>query len=120
MHAAILIYGNDPMLVKTRGLVLERAGYEVFASTAFAGAMLTLMTEEVDVLLLCQSLADEERRGILETAHALQPEIKCAVLDLEESEAPIERVDLIRGLAGPTTLLTAVGRLFTQNVSVPS
>ena len=42
MHGAILIYGNDPMLVKTRGLVLENVGYEVFSCTSFAGAMMTL------------------------------------------------------------------------------
>jgi hypothetical protein len=114
MNGTILVYGNEPILVKTRGLILEKAGYEVLASTAFAGAMLTLMTQQIDVLLLCKSLTDEERRGILETAHALQPEIKCAVLDFEERENPIEGVDLIRGVAGPSALLNAVGRLLTQ------
>jgi hypothetical protein len=104
MHGAILIYGNEPMLVTTRGLILEKAGYTVLTSTAFAGAMLTLMTQQVDVLLLCQRLADEERRGILETSLALQPEIKCAVLDFAECEDTIEGVDLIRGLGG--TFLT--------------
>ena len=101
-------------MLKTRVLILEKAGYETLTSTAFAGAMLTLMTEQVDVLLLCQSLTDEERRGILETAYALQPEIKCAVLDFEEREDTIEGVDLVRGLAGPSALLSAVGRLLSQ------
>jgi len=32
MHGTILVYGNEPMLVKTRGLILEKAGYEVLAS----------------------------------------------------------------------------------------
>ena len=118
MHGAILIYGNEPTLVKTRSLILEKAGYEVFAATAFAGAMLTLMTQQVDVLLLCQSLADEERRGILETALAVQSEIKCAVLDFEECQDPIEGVDLVRGLAGPTRLLNAVGRLLAEQTSI--
>jgi DNA-binding response OmpR family regulator len=117
MNGTILVYGNEPMLVKTRGLILEKAGYEVLASTALGGAMLTLMTQQVDVLLLCQSLADEERRGILETAHALQPEIKCAVLDFEERENTIDGVDLVRGLAGPSALLSAVGNLLTQKAA---
>ena len=117
MHGTILVYSNEPMLVTTRGLILEKAGYEALASTTFAGAMLTLMTQQVDVLLLCQSLTDEERRGILETAHALQPEIKCVILDFEEPEGTIEGVDLIRGLSGPTTLLNAVGKLLTQKAA---
>ena len=117
MNGTILVYGNEPILVKTRGLILEKAGYKVLASTAFAGAMLTLMTEQVDVLLLCQSLADEDRRGILETARAVQPEIKCALLDFEEREDSIEGVDLVRGLAGPTVLLNTIGRLLAQKAS---
>jgi hypothetical protein len=61
MNEKILIYGNDEILNKTRGLILEKAGYAVLVSMNFEGAMLTLMSQQIDVLLLCQSLADEER-----------------------------------------------------------
>jgi DNA-binding NtrC family response regulator len=114
MHGTILLYGNDEILVMTRGIILEKAGYQVFTAKQFGNAMVVLMNHQIDLCVLCQSLTDEERRGILETAHALQPEIKCAVLDFEEREDPIEGVDLIRGLAGPSTLLNAVGKLLTQ------
>jgi DNA-binding NtrC family response regulator len=117
MHSSILIYGNEPILLKTRGHILEKAGYKVLTSRAFAGAMLTLMTQQVDVCVLCQSLTDEERRRFLQTTNALQPEIKCAVLDFEEGEDPVVEVDLIRGLAAPTTLLNAVGKLLTQSIN---
>lgn len=117
MNGAILIYGNDAMLVMTRGLILEKAGYQVFGAETFGNAMLVLMHHQIDVFVLCQSLKDEERRGILETAHALQPETKCAVLDFGESEVPAEGIDLIRGLAGPTALLSAVGKLLTEQTS---
>jgi hypothetical protein len=108
MHGTVLVYGNEPTLVTTRGLILERAGYKVFTAQAFGNAMLVLMHHQIDACVLCQSLTDEEQRGILETAPALQPEIKCAVLDFAESEVAIEGVDLIRGLVGPSTLLNAV------------
>ena len=104
----------NEILNKTRGLILEKAGYAVLASMNFEGAMLTLMTQQIDVLLLCQSLADEQRCGILETGHALQPEIRCAVLDSIERRETMEGVDLIRGLEGPSVLLNAVGRMLTQ------
>src|SRR5258708_32945121 len=81
MHGTILVYGNEPMLVTTRGLILEKAGYKVFTAQAFGNAILVLMHHQIDACVLCQSLTDEERQGILETARALQPEIKCAVLD---------------------------------------
>ena len=104
MHGTVLVYGNDEVLVIARCHILGKAGYEVFTAQTFANAMLVLLNHQIDVCVLCQSLKVEERRGILETAHALQPEIKCAVLDFAESEVAIEGVDLIRGLVGPSTL----------------
>ena len=120
MHGTILVYGNEPMLVTTRGLILEKVGYKVFTAQAFGNAMLVLMHHQIDACVLCQSLTDDERRGILETARALQPEIKCAVLDFAESVVAPDGVDLIRGLAGPSTLLSAVGKILTQRATVQS
>jgi DNA-binding response OmpR family regulator len=118
MNGTILVYGNDAMLVRTRSLILEKADYRVFAAQAFPNAMLMLMNHQIDIIVLCQSLKDEERRGILETARALQPEIKCAVVDFEGREAPIEGVALIEGLVGPSTLLNTIGSILTQKASV--
>jgi hypothetical protein len=120
MYGTILVYGNEEILLKTRGLILEKAGYKVFTAQTFGNAMLVLMNYQIDVCVLCQSLTDEERRGILETARALQPEIKCAVLDFEENVVATDGVDIIRGVAGPSTLLNAVGKVLTQKMTVPS
>jgi DNA-binding response OmpR family regulator len=80
IHGTILVYGNDEILVMTRGLILGNAEYEVFTAQTFGNAMLVLMNYQIDLVVLCQSLKDEERRGVLETARALQPEIKCVAL----------------------------------------
>jgi DNA-binding response OmpR family regulator len=56
MSGIILVYGNEPMLVTTRGLILERAGYKVFTAQTFANAMLVLMHHPIDLCVLCQSL----------------------------------------------------------------
>jgi DNA-binding NtrC family response regulator len=117
MQGTILVYGNDEILVMTRSLILGRAGYEVFTAQTFGNAMLVLMNHQIDLCVLCQSLKGEERRGIFETAHALQPETKCAVLDFEEDEAPMDGVDHIRGLVGPSILLNAVGKILTQKAA---
>jgi hypothetical protein len=117
MDGTIVVYGNDAMLVTTRCLILERAGYRVLAAQAFGNAVLMLMNHQIDMIVLCQSLKLEERRGILETARALHPEIKCAVIDFEGREAPIEGADLIEGLVGPSALLNTIGRILTQKAS---
>ena len=92
----ILIYGNDDILVTTRRLILERAGHRLF-TTCFADAMLVLMTEPVEILLLCQSLKAEDRRGIVETAHAVRPDMKCTVLGVDgpDNDGSDGRVSMI-------------------------
>jgi DNA-binding response OmpR family regulator len=120
MHGTILVYGNDEISVMSRSLSLSNAGYEVFTAQTFGNAMLVLMNNQIDIVVLCQTLKDEERRGILETAHALRPDSKCVVLDSGTSKAAIEGVDLVQGLVGPSTLLNTVGKLLTQKVSVSS
>ena len=44
--------------------------------------MLVLLNQQIDVLLLCYSLHDDERRGILETAHAITEDVICRNLAL--------------------------------------
>jgi len=58
MHDTILVYGNEPMLVTTRGLILEKAGYKVFTAQAFGNAMLALMHHQIGACVLCQRLTD--------------------------------------------------------------
>jgi hypothetical protein len=75
-----LVYGNDEMLIITRGLLFEQAGYEVFTPRSLSNAALALMNHEIDILLLCQTLSEQERSAVLETAHTLQPRIKSVLL----------------------------------------
>ena len=86
MRETILVYGNESLSVMTPGLILERAGYKVFTATKFAYALRAVVNERIDVLLLCQSLSDEERRGIVETARAVKPEIECVTFGYDGCE----------------------------------
>jgi CheY-like chemotaxis protein len=115
MQGRILVCSNDAMLVTTRGLILEKAGYKVLTAQTFANALLMLKHHQIDLCVLCQSLTDEEQRGIVETARAVQPEIKLATLDF--GEPAIEGVELIQGLMGPSMLLNTVGKILTQKDS---
>ena len=82
MHGTIFLYGNDVMLLSTRRIIFEKAGYAVFIAESFSHAMLVLMNHQIDVLVLCQTLSDHERSAVLETAHTLQPKIKYVSLSL--------------------------------------
>jgi DNA-binding response OmpR family regulator len=117
MQGTILVCGNDEMLVRTRGLILEKAGYQVFTALTFSNAMLVLMNQQIDIVVLCQSLTDEERHGILETSHALQPKTRCAALSFDGSEVVTDGVFIHRGLNGPPALLAAIGQMLQEKTA---
>jgi DNA-binding NtrC family response regulator len=117
VHGTILVYGNDAMLVATRRLILSEAGYNVLTAAGFAEAMLILVNQPIDLLVLCQSLTDEERRGIFETAHSINPEIKTAVLRHEGVDLPLESGEIVEGLEGPASLLGAIGRILHRKAT---
>jgi hypothetical protein len=100
MHGTILVYGNEEMLVTTRALILESAGNRTFTANQFGNAMLVLMNHQIDIVVLCQSLKDEERRGILETARAIQPDIKCLILDFAQNQLRWKERILFTGCRG--------------------
>lgn len=61
MQGTILIYGNDLMLVITRRMIFERAGYTVLTAENISDAMLLLINHPTGAVPKCY---DDERRSI--------------------------------------------------------
>jgi CheY-like chemotaxis protein len=120
MPGKLLIYGNDSMLITTRRLILERVGYEVATVATFSDAMLLLLNQQFDLLLLCQSLNEEERRGMLESAYAIKPELKCAVLQFAAGHERIANEETLEGLRGPTNLIESIQRMLQSGLTAGS
>jgi two-component SAPR family response regulator len=111
MPGKLLIYGNDSMLLTTRRLILEKVGYEVATVSTFSDAMLLVLNQQLDLLILCQSLNEEERRGMLESAYAINPQLKCAVLQFTGGHEKIANEETLEGLRGPTNLIESIRRM---------
>jgi hypothetical protein len=120
MPGKLLIYGNDSMLLTTRRLILEKVGYEVATVATFSDAMLLLLNQQFDLLILCQSLNEEERRGMLESAHAINPELKCAVLQFTVGHERIANEETLEGLRGPTNLIESIHRMLQSGLPAGS
>ncbi|HEX3663414.1 MAG TPA: hypothetical protein VHU89_18405 [Acidobacteriaceae bacterium] len=60
MLAAIQI-GTDPVLLRTRGAVLETAGLRVVSVESFVRAMEKILTDSFDLAILCHSLPRTDR-----------------------------------------------------------
>ena len=119
MNGTILIYGSDEMLVVTRQLILETAGYEVFSATKFDSALVALVNERINVLLLCHSLYEVERRSILEAARAIKPDVKSVVFGFDGREVELNGGGTFERLNGPDALVNSIGRIL-QNESPSS
>jgi hypothetical protein len=96
---------------------LEQAGYTVFTAESLSNAALVLITHQIDVLVLCQTLSDEERGAVLETAHALKPKPRCAALSFDGREVVTDGVFVHRGLNGPPALLAAIGKMLQETTA---
>ncbi len=116
MNRTILVYGNEEMLVTTRQLILEKAGYQVFSATKFAFALLALVNERINVLLLCQSRPEYDRRAILETARVIKPQIKSVVFGFDGREVELSSGADFERLDGPATLVKTMDRILSDCV----
>ena len=117
MQGKLLIYGNDSMLLTTRRIILEKEGYDVIVTSAFSEAMLLLMNQPFNLLLLCQSLTQEERRGMLESASAINPELKCAVLQFTNGHEKMGNEETLDGLRGPMNLIESIHRMLAADAN---
>ncbi len=105
----VLSFGVDPVLNRTRRLILQPI-FDVYVASTLAEAASWLQERQFRVVLLCHTLTLDDARTALELAHTLHPEAR--ILALEEGHprlwlrAPHQEVrldgpaDLLRKVAG--------------------
>jgi DNA-binding NtrC family response regulator len=92
----VLIFGHDAVLLESRQRVLEMAGFRVSATIEREDAKQIASTRKIDVLLLCQTLSQDECDEILIAARRHQPGMKHLYLATQSRFQP-HRVDTNRG-----------------------
>jgi hypothetical protein len=75
----LLCVGHDPVLNRTRRLILEKC-FEVTLAHTVPEAISLLSEERFDLVLLCYSLTDEECRKAVEFIHSLSTPAKILAL----------------------------------------
>lgn len=78
-HAAhspsILVYGRDASLLRTRGWVLEKAGFQVVQVQTIADID-RIKAVQPSLVILCHTLSAEQRQCALVTFESLWPGVK--------------------------------------------
>jgi hypothetical protein len=90
----VLCFGNYPPLLNTREQMLERAGYSALAVRSKADFRMEICRNSVELVLLCQTLSDEQRREAVLFVAEYAPDARCAVLRTD-FEADVTDRDLI-------------------------
>ena len=110
MPKRILSIAYDEALLKTRHLLLERAGYDVRSALGFVEARELCNQGGSDLIILGHSIPRSDKSAIVDLVKQ-----RCGgapVLALRRAdEAPIEAADLSIDHADPDSLLKAVGRM---------
>jgi DNA-binding NtrC family response regulator len=120
MLSRTLIFGHDATLLRTRELILVRAGFDVLTTFEWTEASEILANQSVDLLILCHTLRESERQSILAVAHIAKPALRVLVLAADSSgssadgneatlsifDGPEKLVTVAHGLTGDPRLAT--------------
>ena len=128
--SAILLYGHNELLLRTRRLVLEWAGYEISVAQELRQVSRLLDREHVDLIVLCYSLSRTECAiaGLVAKNRSEVPTLlmtecgemgnrDCGMREVADAcfdsmlgpEALVGKVDALLRIERPHTLLAQMG-----------
>ncbi len=115
----VLVFGHDDALLETRSWVLEREGFQVWRARDLAAAVETMVAQQIDAMILCQTLSAEERWNAMTLAGELRPEMKILVMESEFARLPEgKQAAVLETVANTRDLIAAVERMTGRGGSV--
>jgi CheY-like chemotaxis protein len=116
----ILAYGEDSLVISTRAMILERAGYEVVHTVRSADLMPLLGGIYFDLLLMGDSLRTRENVRIVQHVRERFPALPIAMVQDEKEERDPWSTAFVT--SNPEQMLKAIAFLLagTRKTVVPS
>ena len=111
----VLVYGNDPLLLRTRVMVLEGAGLPILAAVADSEAQALLLRQGVGLVILCHSLSEAERSSFSEYVEKHRPTVPVLVLTARTA-FPMEQIHgtILSIYEGPARLVQTVKSILAE------
>jgi DNA-binding response OmpR family regulator len=107
----VLCYGHDEMLLYTRKQILDRE-FRAERCETLAGLTEALARGPLDLVLMCQSVPDQECQEVMDLSRAAWPEVKILVLQEGTHGACSMNSDVaMENLGGPPALLHEIHAL---------
>lgn len=112
MPFLILSAGRDIGLLKQRSAILRQAGYEVVTAGNSPELVNRLFNGDFDLVLLCGSMREEERRRLTAIVKSHTP--STPVVSIEEKLRLVDKAEEQGILCGPEQVLEAVRDALSQ------
>ena len=111
----LLSVGRDPLLMRTRTVLLGEAGYSVMPSFTSRDAFQIFISRHIDLVILCHTIPQEEKsKLIVSMKERKRAPIVCIHVD---GEADGKLVDAyLHSLDGPEVLLSCVAKVLDKSI----
>jgi hypothetical protein len=110
----VVSFGHELELLRSRTLVLARL-YTARMVSRLGELRKELKDEPVDLIILCHTLSEEERRIVIEAASRKSPPKPVLLLVKDRNDRQVWRNSFVVGL-GPAALLTTVASILHAEV----
>ena len=109
----VLLIGDDPMVLRSRSLLLERAGYNVQQMSSDV-ARQGIDLADFGLVLLCRSVAPGDAVRIAHSLHNANPQLPILRFATFGEGASSQFATTVTSVSSPAFLLTEVERLVSQ------
>jgi CheY-like chemotaxis protein len=117
MKAAILIVGDDPVLLETRAELLK--AWQV-STTTCQHAVEEIRSQCYDLIIFCQTIPDETAQTMVNQARKLNPSVKALAMHGSGQERDLDAELYETQLQNPGRLLSVVARLLQPSSLSPA
>jgi DNA-binding NtrC family response regulator len=104
----LLSVGSDPDLMKTRSLVLLKAGYTLRDAMTIDEALTLFKQGDYDLVVICHSIPEPERLKLITAIRASSPSAKIVVIRKDGELSAKVADETVHSLDGPEALLKTV------------
>lgn len=85
----VLSVGFDPILMRSRSLVLRQAGFAVDEAYNLAGALALAKSGAVDLVLLCHTVSPNEQRRFISAVRKIRRLLPILCLNCQDCALPL-------------------------------
>lgn len=107
----VVLYGSEAALLDTRGLILERAGYKAYVGDEFGRLQEIIITKNIELCILCQSLTPEQCDRVISFGSRIRPHMRILSLSATNVAAAAQKIDVLDTFVGPLLLIETVEQM---------